>query len=350
MKQIFQYNPSDRPWHLPVTAGLCVSIPFVLGIWMNDMTAGKLGALGALVILYSQSNALINRMVILMLCGFGFILSFSIGVVFSFAGWWKPLLLGIYAYGVHHVVHRLGLHRPPGSFFFIMSAAIAISMPTYVSDIPLKIGYFTMGVMIACTIGFFYSLLVLKSLRNKKDTPIKNKHKLVNHTESLLFGMMMGISLLLAMLLRVDYPYWVMISCLAIMQGLNTQHVGTRAIQRVLGTVLGLLLCWGLLQMQLSLWSICLAVFVLQTLVEHFIVRNYLWTVMFISALTIFLAEPTAHLTSDPQQLMQVRLLDNLLGIFVGCIGGWLLYHERVHYYTRLQAIKTLKMIRKTSE
>ena len=207
-----------------------------------------------------------------------------------------------------------------------------------------------MGVMIACAIGFLYSLLVLKSLRNKKDTPIKNKHKLVNHTESLIFGMMMGISLLLAMLLRVDYPYWVMISCLAIMQGLNTRHVGTRAIQRILGTVFGLLLCWGLLQMQLSLWSICLAVFVLQTLVEHFIIRNYLWTVTFISALTIFLAEPTAHLMSNPQQLMQVRLLDNLLGIFVGCIGGWLLYHERVHYFTRLQAIKTLKMIRKTSE
>src|SRR5690606_34066497 len=95
-KQLFKFNKTDRAWHLPVVAGFCVAMPLLLGYLNNDIAAGKLASIGALVFLYIQSNRLVNRMMILMICGFGFIFSFSIGIVFSFSTWLTPLMLALY--------------------------------------------------------------------------------------------------------------------------------------------------------------------------------------------------------------------------------------------------------------
>lgn len=85
INHLFKFNKTDRAWHLPVVAGICVGIPLFLGLYLNNIEAGKLASIGALVILYVQSDKLINRMVILTLCGFGFIFSYAVGAVFSFS-------------------------------------------------------------------------------------------------------------------------------------------------------------------------------------------------------------------------------------------------------------------------
>src|SRR5690606_16048748 len=101
----------------------------LLGLVYNDIEAGKLASIGALVTLYIQSNSLVNRMMILMVCGFGFILSFAVGIVFSFNVWVTPLILSLYTFSVHYALNRLKLLKPPGNFFFIMVTSIAISIP-----------------------------------------------------------------------------------------------------------------------------------------------------------------------------------------------------------------------------
>lgn len=167
LQQIYKFNKTNRAWHLPVVVGLCIGIPLLFGLLYNDIKAGKLASIGALVILYTQSNKLVNRMMILMVCGFGFIFSFAIGVVFSFNTWFTPLVLGLYTFGVHYSLNRLELTRPPGNFFFIMVASIAIALPHDSADLMHNIGSFTAGVMVACLIGLFYSILVLRGVTDK---------------------------------------------------------------------------------------------------------------------------------------------------------------------------------------
>lgn len=181
-KQLFNFNKTDRAWHLPVVAGFCVAIPLLLGLLYNDIDAGKLASIGALVILYIQSNRLVNRMMILMVCGFGFIFSFAIGVVFSFSTWLTPLMLALYTFGVHYSLNRLELVRPPGNFFFIMVASIAISIPHNQADIASSIGNFSIGVLIAWLIALFYSILVLREVTNKPDVVVLQKNTYVNMT------------------------------------------------------------------------------------------------------------------------------------------------------------------------
>jgi hypothetical protein len=70
-------------------------------------------------------------------------------------------------------------------------------------------------------------------------------------------------------------------------------------------------------------------------------VRNYAIAAIFITMLTIFLAEPNANLVREPDHLMAARFFDIFTGSLIGAIGGWMLYHERIHFFTKKQIKKT---------
>ncbi|MBN8790558.1 MAG: FUSC family protein [Terrimonas sp.] len=339
--QLFKFNKTNRAWHLPVVAGICIGIPILLGFYFDNLAAGKTASIGALVILYIQSDKLINRMTVLMVCGFGFIFSYTIGLIFSHSFWLSPLILALYTFCLHYALFRLTLNKPPGNFFFTMIASMAIAVPKDTVTIPASIGYLSMGVMVSCVTGLLYSLLTLKKENSTGEAVIIHQNKYVNITESIILGATVGASLLVAKLFKMENPYWIPISCMAVMQGITTTHVWARAIQRVLGTLIGLVLAWCLLQFKLSVLGVCVCIIVLQTIVEFLVVRNYALAAVFITMLTIFLAETNVSLTEQTGHLIKTRFLDTLIGSAIGAIGGWMLYHEQIHFYTKKQMKKT---------
>lgn len=347
LKQVLEFNKTDRAWHLPVIAGICVGAPLLLGFLLDDIDAGKLASIGALVILYCQSNILVDRMMALMVCGFGFILSFTVGIIFSFSGWFVPLFLALYTFAVHYSLHRLKLSRPPGNFFFIMIASIAISSVHNPANITSNIGNFSIGVMLACLIGLLYSSIILRGSDKTSDPLYLQKNQYVNITESIIIGAIVGVSLLVAMFLKLEKPYWVPTSCAAVMLGFTTKHVWTRAAQRILGTFIGLGMTWLILQVNITTLEICICILLLQILIEFLVVRNYAIAAVFITTLTILLAEPNVSLLENPNHLIQSRFFDILIGSIIGAIGGWILYHEKVHFFTKKHIKKSSLVIKK---
>lgn len=145
-----------------------MGVPLLLGLYLGDIEAGKLASIGALVILYIQSDNLVNRLMTLMVCGFGFILSYAIGAVFSTGLWIPSIVLALYTFGLHYSLYKLNLTKPPGNFFFIMVIAIAISSPKDLAAISYGTGNLALGVIIACIIALFYSLWTLKGVKEPK--------------------------------------------------------------------------------------------------------------------------------------------------------------------------------------
>ena len=222
-----------------------------------------------------------------------------------------------------------------------MIASVAITMPHDLASVPHKIGLVGIGTMISCTLGLVYSLVTLKKSASSQEIITVSKNPYANLVESLTFGFFVGLSLLMAYLLHLETPYWVPTSCAAVMQGVSVQHVWLRSAQRILGTFIGLVLSWLILLFQPSLLAICVSIILLQTLVEFLVVRNYAIAVIFITVLTIFLAESGTALSGHPGTLIEARFFDILTGSLVGAAGGWLLYNEK------LQALAT-RQIRKT--
>jgi len=342
LKQLWEFKQSERKWHFPVLAALSVGIPLLAGYYTGNVPAGKLASIAGLVILYIHSVSIAHTMITLMACSFGIMFSFSIGIIFGFNPFIASFVLGLYSFGVHVALYYLKANRPPGNFFFIMIASVAICMPFDLGAIPEKIGFIGVGTMISCTLGLLYSILTIKKVSIDTATVINvTKNKYVNLVESATFGLFVGISLLVAHLLELENPYWVPTTCAAVMQGRSTSHIWQRSIQRTLGTFLGLGVTWLILLVQPTPLVICISIILLQALIEWLVVRNYAIAVIFITVLTILLAESGNSLHAVPTPLIVARFFDILTGSIIGAIGGWMLYNERLHYTATRQIRKT---------
>jgi hypothetical protein len=280
-------------------------------------------------------------MVSLMAAAFGLSACYALGVMSHFF----PLLLVpvlTFIAILVSMVCRVYAVEPPGSLFFIMAAAIGAYSPIEVLQVPLYVGLLTMGCLLACLIAFFYSIYILRLQPPQSVTPLPPVTFDFVIFDSIIIGLFVGISLALAQALHLERAYWVPMSCLAVIQGVSLRAVWNKQVHRIAGTGLGLLLAWGLLALPLDKWSISLMMMLLAFLIETLVVRHYGLAVIFITPLTIFLAE-AAQLENDSlNTMLQARLLDTVLGSVVGLVGGVCLYNPHIRKILSRQIYRLL--------
>ncbi len=317
---------SDRRWHMPLAAALASGVPLLIGAWLDQLAWGLTASLGGTIFLYLPTTTMHHRMVWLMACSFGMAACYALGL----AGHLYPaatiVLLTLIA-SLVTMVCRLYCVGPPGSLFFIMVAAIGAYSPIPVQALPQQLGLLTLGCLLACLIAFAYSLY---SVRLQAPSPapglsLRGPEFVV--LESLLIGAFVGLSLALAQALNMERPYWVPVSCLAVIQGASLRAVWVKQVHRLVGTALGLLLAWALLSLPQDKWLIAGMVMLLTVIVESLVVRHYGLAVIFITPLTLFLAESAQPGLLVPDRLMMARFVDTLLGCLVGLAGASCLHH-----------------------
>ena len=173
-------------WHIPVLASLCVGIPLLIASYFGKPGYGILAGTGGLVILYLPATTIAHRMIYLLSCSFGFMISFTIGISFSFNPIISSIVLGLFSFGIHWISNFFEM-RPPGNFFFIMLASIASCLPftpltiflaesgnTLITDpntlIPTRFLDILYGSLIGALGGFF---LHHRQIRHKAERQIR---------------------------------------------------------------------------------------------------------------------------------------------------------------------------------
>lgn len=344
IKAFFQLNKSNRVWHIPVLAALSVGIPLIVGLYTGNLRNSLISSMGGLVILYyAPSLPLASRMITLLTCAFGFMLSYTIGLFFSFNPFVSAIVFGLWAMSAHWIVSFFKT-KAPGNFFFIMMASMASCQPFDLAAIPQKTGLLGLGTMLACLLGLAYALLM-----HRKQAPASahtlsvtiSNNQYTSLVESGIMGLFMFAALLTGHLLAFKNPYWIPISCLAVMQGISRQHIWRRAAHRIIGTFIGLGLCWLALSISKTPLNICISIILLQFVVEWLISRHYALAVIFITPMTILLAEAGNPLVQDPNHLLSARITDILVGSLIGAVGGWFIYHEKIRQSAVRQIRKT---------
>ncbi len=211
--------------------------------------------------------------------------------------------------------YRIG---PPGGVFFLMPAAIGMFTPGTLADLPYKVGLFAMGCMFAWLVAFFYSLYILRRQPAVPLVPTPRPDFDFVYLDSIVIGIGVGLSLALALLLQMDKPYWVPVSCLVVLQGASLRAAWNKQVQRIVGTALGLFVAWGLLSVTTDPWAVALTILVLTFVIETAVVRHYALAAVFITPLTILLAEAPDLQHGNIGALMEARFLDTLLGAAFG--------------------------------
>ncbi|MFZ2294520.1 MAG: FUSC family protein [Polaromonas sp.] len=321
-------KPSDRLWQMPFAAALATGLPLLVGAYFNHMNYGLVSSLGGLAFLYMPNTPLSHRMVALMACAFAMSACYALGVMSHFF----PLLMMpvlVFIAILVSMVCRFYALGPPGSLFFIMAAAIGAYTPLEVLQVPLMVGLITMGALLACLIAFFYSIYTLRFREAQPASPLPPATFDFVVFDSVVIGIFVGISLALAQVLQLQKSYWVPVSCLAVIQGVSVRAVWTKQLHRVVGTGIGLLVAWGLLLLPLDKWTISLTMMLLTLVIETAVVRHYAFATIFITPMTILLAEAATLGQGSPATLIQARFFDTLLGCLVGLAGGICLHSPR---------------------
>ena len=325
LRQLTIIQASDRVWQMPFTAALASGMPLLVGAYFDHLSYGLVSSIGGLVFLYLPSTPMYHRMVSLMACSFGIAACYALGLLSHFIPALMMPVLVFVAVLVTMICRFYGL-GPPGSLFFIMAASIGAYTPIAVAQLPLMVGLIFMGSLLACLIGFFYSLQMLRLRPPQPVAPLPTPTFDFVVFDSIVIGLFVGISLVLAQVLQLQKAYWVPVSCLAVIQASSLRAVWTKQLHRVIGTGIGLFIAWGILLLPLDKWSIPIMMMALTFVIEFTVVRHYAFAAAFITPLTILLAEAGTLGQAPASTLIQARFVDTVVGCLAGLVGGTCLH------------------------
>lgn len=347
LSSMLHIRETERLWHFPVLAGLCIGVCLFAGWYFQSQSYGNLASIGALTILYFTHASLEKRMIHLIVCAFGMMVAFSTSLLFSFNPYWSAISLFLIAVLTHWLCGYFDI-PPPRNFFFIMVAAVATNLPFSIELLPIRIGVFTLGAMASVFLAFIYSVFIAKStVHIPRVGPRRNRYIIT--AESLIVGAAVSLALLLGYAVDPQSPYWIPVSTLAVLQGRNLTHTTERNIHRVVGTFIGIGLTWILILLKLQPLVLVFVIALLQIIIELLIVRNYFFAVIFITPLTILLAESGLGSGASHNALMWARLLDSFMGACIGLAAGAVLHHKGFMAWFEKQ-LRLLKLYRKFLE
>ncbi|QVQ25981.1 FUSC family protein [Achromobacter deleyi] len=327
--ELTRVNASDRPWEMPLAAALSSGLPLMVGAYFGRMDYGLMSSLGGMVFLSLPNSSLQHRMMMLLAASFGMVACYAVGALTQFWPTAMIAALTLIAIVVSMVCrcYRLG---PPGSLFFIMATAIAAYTPGRLEDVPLRVGMVALGCLVACLVAFAYSLHMTRVAPPPPAAELPRPTFDFVVYDSVIIGLFVGVSLLVAELLQLQRPYWVPVSCLAIIQGASMRAAWSRQMHRILGTTVGLCVAWALLSLPLNVWTLSLVMMALSFGIETLVVRHYASAVVLITPLTIFLAEAPHLGQGYPAAVIEARFLDTVTGAFIGVLGSVLLHNQRI--------------------
>lgn len=323
LAHLLTVNRSKRPWHMPIIAAIAISFPVFVGAYFGALSSGIKASLGAMVILnIPLVGKLPYRLVTVMAWGFAMSLCFALGLIAQQVPLLKLPIFTLMAFGIV-IFGRYYRQPPPAGLFVMMAGAIALFIPLPLEDILRATGLVMLGSGFALVMALLYSLFLLAT-RPATPTPTYN-YEPDTITESLIVASFVSLALLIAVTLQLSNPYWAAVSCFLIIQGIHLRTMWIKQIHRLLGTVLGVVLASWMLSWGLSIWGVALAILTMMLCIETLVDRHYGLAVIFITPLTIFIAEYGSGLPfseSAYQEVIRTRLFDTVIGCLVGLSGG----------------------------
>ena len=153
--------------------------------------------------------------------------------------------------------------------------------------------------------------------------------------DSLLYSGILFFAVYLSMGLQLKNPYWLVVSCAAILQGDNLRAMAHRNIQRIFGTIIGLAIAAFLLNLPLSIFETLLMITVLFVTVEYFVKRNYAIAQFFTTPMSLMLSMLVKQ--QYLYSLIQFRFLGIVIGSLLGLLAAWMMttslsfYNRKFH-------------------
>ncbi|WP_138445094.1 FUSC family protein [Sinomonas susongensis] len=118
--------------------------------------------------------------------------------------------------------------------------------------------------------------------------------------------------------LGFGHNYWAMVAAVVPLVGHSTRHRVNRGLQRVLGTVVGLVLLAGIAALRPAPWIMVVLIAACQFGAEMLVTRQYFLAMVCVTPLALLSTLLAAH--TDPAALVHDRFIDTAIGSVVGVL------------------------------
>ncbi|MCA4133477.1 FUSC family protein [Arthrobacter sp. M4] len=237
---------------------------------------------------------------------------------------WLLVLATTLVAGASSVVAALWRLRPSGSLFQIFAFAAIASIP---QQPPLAEALLTCAATVAFCLALGMSSRVVKSHRVPWRWPAPQRltgpERRTAYLEGIGYLLAAGLAGSLATVvgeaLGFGHNYWAMVAAVVPLVGHTTRHRVSRGLQRIAGTVAGLVLMAGIIWLAPSPWLMILIIAICQFGAELYITRQYMVAQVFvtpIALLSTLLAAPGAA----PGILLRDRIVETVIGAAVGVV------------------------------
>ena len=135
------------------------------------------------------------------------------------------------------------------------------------------------------------------------------------------FSVITTIAALVAYSFDFTRSYWIPLSCVAVMSGESMIATLHRAIQRSIGTFIGIIIASSILYFKPTGYPIALFILFFTATIELFIIRNYGLAVIFITPNALLLAETITGGEFAFFHFSSARMIDVVIGSTIGIIG-----------------------------
>ncbi len=309
---------------------------FVAGVTGNSQLAG-FAALGSLAALYGRLPGHRYRVSVTVLAGLAMtttVLIVSVAAA-QLPSWSVPLVIAALASAARWSCDALR-QGPPGAMMPIFAAGAASVPAAGVGEVLTRTAATAIGAMIAVIVavvvaGWHRSRGLAKTTSWSDLWAGTRRPDLI--APAVLVGLGAAVAGMAADSFGWEHPAWAALGAIAALQGAELRHVGVRALQRGLGTVLGALVAYPLLHAGLGFWALAGCVLALQVITELVVARHYGLAMLTITPMALLMssmAAPTSAAT-----LAWDRSADTVLGAVVGVLVAVLLAPaaalDRVH-------------------
>ncbi|WP_238885569.1 FUSC family protein [Clostridium sp. YIM B02551] len=156
------------------------------------------------------------------------------------------------------------------------------------------------------------------------------------------YGIVLSLSALIAHCFQFSRPYWITLSCASVMSGATIMATFHRAIQRSIGTIIGLMIAIIILSLQPQGYMIVIINMCLTAITELFIVKNYAVAALFITPNALLIAESSTQIHNFTY-FASARIMDVIIGSMIGLIGTYLIGHHSASSRLRNLMVKLIR-------
>lgn len=317
---VIRVGPRAGDHRVAIRAAIAVGVPLLLLWSLGRLDLAIYASFGAFAAVYGRADGFGDRMRMQLSAGGILLACMLLGTTLSLAAVGALLsvaVVAVVAALVTLLAYAMRWH-PPGALFAVFAAGATATIPSTSATL--------LEVLVVGGAAAVFAVVVtlVAALVEHRGLPARTPRRSVQPVGAIAWEMAVTVGVAAALagvagaLLIGTHWYWAMVGAVAATGGAHVNARVIRGLQRLLGTLLGVLVAAGILALHLPPLAIILIAVLLQAGAELFVGRNYGIAMVFITPLALVMVSLAA--TTPADVLLRDRVLETIIGVAAGTL------------------------------